>query len=308
MALIAATPLDPDFTFLVPEGEKWKMRNGLFGPPRRVCHVKPALKFHKPPSACPHGPWASRKMHMYDRSQGSYPVAIDTPRYLDDDGRYRHSGGCSRTARSAASSWCTARRRGGAGFGFRKSLQGSCSSCHCYPVVASEQPTLRDISTTRASDGTGMRFYEMDGLGLPAGMRVVALGALLAKRTFRPSGPKCENRTRRPGRLPECPGAVPRAPGAWKTLRRAPASLRRRGTLVRISQLPGSGHTLARISAAAVGLRGPPRRALPPEMPLGTGKGRTVPGGRIMHSRYRVAAATSLRDISPARAPRAPAD
>ncbi|KAK6852332.1 hypothetical protein PG995_012457 [Apiospora arundinis] len=235
MALIAATPLDPDFTFLVPEGEKWKMRNGLFGPPGVSATV-------------------------------ATPVAIDTPRYLDDDGRYRHSGGCSRTARSAASSWCTARRRGGAGFGFRKSLQGSCSSCHCYPVVASEQPTLRDISTTRASDGTGMRFYEMDGLGLPA-------------------------------------GAVPRAPGAWKTLRRAPASLRRRGTLVRISQLPGSGHTLARISAAAVGLRGPPRRALPPEMPLGTGKGRTVPGGRIMHSRYRVAAATSLRDISPARAP-----
>ncbi|KAK8006754.1 hypothetical protein PG989_000744 [Apiospora arundinis] len=243
-------------------------------------------------------------MHMYDRSTGSYPVAIDTPRYLDDDGSHRHSGGCSRTARSAASSWCTARRRGGAGFGFRKSLQGSCSSCHCYPVVASEQPTLRDISTTRASDGTGMRFYEMDGLGLPAGMRVVALGALLAKRTFRPSGPK--NAKIEPGALgasPECPGAVPRAPGAWKTLRRAPASLRRRGTLVRISQLPGSGHTLARISAAAVGLRGPPRRALPPEMPLGTGKGRTVPGGRIMHSRYRVAAATSLRDISPARAP-----
>ncbi|KAK8006758.1 ATP-binding cassette- subfamily F- member 3 [Apiospora arundinis] len=29
MALIAATPLDPDFTFLVPEGEKWKMRNSF---------------------------------------------------------------------------------------------------------------------------------------------------------------------------------------------------------------------------------------------------------------------------------------
>ncbi|KAK6852316.1 hypothetical protein PG995_012441 [Apiospora arundinis] len=124
----------------------------------------------------------------------------------------------------------------------------------------------------------------MDGLGLPAGMRVVALGALLAKRTFRPSGPKCENRTRRPGRLPECPGAVPRAPGAWKTLRRAPASLRRRGTLVRISQLPGSGHTLARISAAA---------------------GKAVPsqeGGSCIAATG-VAAATSLRDISPARAP-----
>ncbi|KAK6838143.1 hypothetical protein PG987_006427 [Apiospora arundinis] len=175
MALVAATPLDPDFTFLVPEGEKWKMRNGLFGPP---------------PACLP---------------------PTDTPRYLDDDGRYRHSGGCSRTARSAASSWCTARRRGGAGFGFRKSLQGSCSSCHCYPVVASEQPTLRDISTTRASDGTGMRFYEMDGLGLPAGMRVVALGALLAKRTFRPSGPK--NAKIEPGALGASPSVQARSRG-----------------------------------------------------------------------------------------------
>ncbi|KAK6852314.1 hypothetical protein PG995_012439 [Apiospora arundinis] len=137
----------------------------------------------------------------------------------------------------------------------------------------------------------------MDGLGLPAGMRVVALGALLAKRTFRPSGPKMRKSN-------PAPWAPPRVS------RRGPAGARRLENASPCPCLapPPSGHTLARISAAAVGLRGPPRRALPPEMPLGTGKGRTVPGGRIMHSRYRVAAATSLRDISPARAPRAPAD
>ena len=56
-----------------------------------------------------------------------------------------------------------------------------------------------------------MRFYEMDGLGLPAGMRVVALGALLAKRTFRPSGPK--NAKIEPGALGASPSVQARSRG-----------------------------------------------------------------------------------------------
>lgn len=125
--------------------------------------------------------------------QGSYPVATDTPRYLDDDDAQQSGEECSRLAKSAASSGCTSCRRGAAGAGLRKSLQGSCGSCDCYPVATLELelPTLRDISPTTQRTGTTTGGPGPSEARLPRGICLVAAAPLDQIFTF-----SCRNRKR----------------------------------------------------------------------------------------------------------------